>query len=138
MPRVLITGLSGFVGHHVAEGVLKHTNWSVIGLDRYHHSGTMSRIMDIDTWEEHKARVRLLWHDLRSPINPMLARDIGPVDYIFHIAASSHVDRSSTIRWRLSWTWSARNILNHMHARWAESRSISRPISVWSRSGRCL
>jgi dTDP-glucose 4,6-dehydratase len=94
MPRVLITGLSGFVGHHVAEGVLKNTDWEVVGLDRYHHSGTMSRIMDIDTWEENKRRVKLIWHDLRSPINPMLAREIGRVDSIFHIAASSHVDRS--------------------------------------------
>src|SRR5262245_27796195 len=94
MPRVLITGLSGFVGHHVAEGVLKNTDWEVVGLDRYHHSGDMSRIMDIDTWAEHRGRVKLLWHDLRSPVNAMLAREIGRVDYIFHLAASSHVDRS--------------------------------------------
>jgi dTDP-glucose 4,6-dehydratase len=94
MTRVLITGLSGFVGHHVAEGVLKHTDWEVLGLDRLHYSGTLSRLMEIDTWAEHKHRVKLLWHDLRSPINPLVAREIGSVDYIFHIAASSHVDRS--------------------------------------------
>jgi dTDP-glucose 4,6-dehydratase len=94
MERVLITGLSGFVGHHVAEGVLKNTDWHIVALDRYHHSGSPSRIMDIDTWAEHKHRVKLLWHDLRSPVNSLLANDIGHIDYIFHIAASSHVDRS--------------------------------------------
>ena len=33
-------------------------------------------------------------HDLRNPINELLKKQIGPIDWIIHIAASSHVDRS--------------------------------------------
>ena len=47
-----------------------------------------------DKREEVKRRVRLIFCDLRIPISEQLAMDIGPVDYILHLAAGSHVDRS--------------------------------------------
>lgn len=103
MTKVLITGMSGFIGHHVAEGILKNTDWEVVGLDRYSTSGTQSRIMDIDQWPRFSSRVSMIWHDLRSPINEFHANCLrgkdqngfgSDIDYIFHLAASSHVDRS--------------------------------------------
>jgi len=33
-------------------------------------------------------------HDLKAELNPMVCREIGNVDYILHLAAGSHVDRS--------------------------------------------
>lgn len=93
--KVLITGMSGFIGAHVAEGVLKNTDWDVVGLDRYGKSGMASRIMDMDRWEEFKSRTELHWHDLRSPISGLAAHGIGDdITHVFHLAASSHVDRS--------------------------------------------
>ena len=35
-------------------------------------------------------------HDLRAEINDMLSADLGEFNFILHMAASSHVDRSIT------------------------------------------
>lgn len=95
MKKVLITGMSGFIGAHIAEGILKNTDWHIVGLDRYGKSGMASRIMDMDRWKEFEPRIRLHWHDLRSPISGLAAHGIGnDITHVFHLAASSHVDRS--------------------------------------------
>ena len=39
-------------------------------------------------------RVKFIWWDLKAPLNDFVKKDIGKVDYIWHLAASSHVDRS--------------------------------------------
>lgn len=41
-------------------------------------------------------RVRVVWHDLRAPINEPVAAQIGQQDAILHLAAGTHVDRSIT------------------------------------------
>ncbi len=93
--RVLLTGIDGFIGHHIAEGILKSTDWTVIGLSKIDMASTLHRLEDIDRWKtEFAGRVEFIYHDLRSPINPYVANRIGPVNYIFHLAASTHVDRS--------------------------------------------
>lgn len=91
---VLITGGAGFIGAHLIEGVLKDTNWNIVILDRLDISGNLERLRDIDIWEQEKQRVKFIWWDLKSPINDLISREIGKVDYIWHVAASSHVDRS--------------------------------------------
>jgi dTDP-glucose 4,6-dehydratase len=78
----------------LAEYLLTHTDWEVVGLDRYGHAGAMSRLMATESWERIKHRIHFVWHDLRSPINRFVAQSIGHVDFIFHLAASTHVDRS--------------------------------------------
>jgi len=82
--RVLITGSVGFIGHHVAARFIRD-GYEVVGLDRLSHSGNMNRMII-----PHK----VFHHDLRSEINGQLSKQLGTFDYIFHIAASSHVDRS--------------------------------------------
>lgn len=91
--RVLITGSAGFIGHHVVEHILKNTDWEVISLDRLDISGNLNRLADIPV-SNYPGRVHIIFHDLKAPINSLIARDIGNVDYILHLAASSHVDRS--------------------------------------------
>jgi dTDP-glucose 4,6-dehydratase len=94
MKRILITGGAGFVGHHVIEGVLRNTNWKIIVLDGLSYAGSLNRIVDIGCWEKEKHRVKFVYHNLRSPITSELHRDIGELDYVWHLAANSHVDRS--------------------------------------------
>lgn len=92
--KILITGGCGFIGHHFVEGLLKETDWEIVILDRLDISGNLERLRDISIWEQEKHRVKFLWWDLKAPLNEFIKKDIGEVNYIWHLAASSHVDRS--------------------------------------------
>jgi dTDP-glucose 4,6-dehydratase len=93
--NVLVTGAAGFVGHHLVEQILKTTDWYVTTLDRLDTSGNLNRLVGINVWENEKHRVKVIYHDLRAEISESVARSLGgPFDYIIHLAAGSHVERS--------------------------------------------
>lgn len=96
--RILITGIAGFVGHHVCEHILKNTDWEIVGMVRLNTVGDMHRLTNMDIMKQpaYADRVKLVYHDLKYTINPTVHSYIGNVDYILHIAANSHVDRSIT------------------------------------------
>lgn len=96
MKKILVTGAAGFIGHHIIESLLKNTDYEIITLDRLSVSGNLNRYSDIEIWNQESHRVKILHHDLRSPVNDWLKYEIGYVDYILHMAASTHVDRSIT------------------------------------------
>jgi dTDP-glucose 4,6-dehydratase len=85
--RVLVSGSAGFVGHYIVDKILKETDWDVVGLERLSFSGTLDRL-------EKNSRYMSVHHDLRSPLNDFVKKQIGHVDYILHVGANSHVDRS--------------------------------------------
>ena len=92
--KVLITGGCGFIGHHIVEHFLKNTTFEVIILDSVNYAGNLNRLPDINIFEYEKHRIKFVYHDLRSPINEGVDAKIGKVDYILHLAAETHVDRS--------------------------------------------
>lgn len=93
--RILITGGCGFIGHHLAEHIFKNTDDYVVVLDRLDTSGNLNRIGElIDAHEDWRKRFRFVYHDLRAEINGQIAADIGKITHIYHLAATSHVDRS--------------------------------------------
>lgn len=94
--KVLITGGAGFIAHHVIENIIRTTDWTVVSLDRLDFSGNLNRLADVmtDFGPEDRKRVQIVYHDLKAEISPMIATAIGDVDYILHLAAGSHVDRS--------------------------------------------
>lgn len=94
--KLLLTGGVGFVGSHIVEGVLKDTDWEIVIIDRLDISGNLERLTDMSIWEKEKHRVKFIWWDLKSEVNKQIIKEIGKVDYIWHLAASSHVDRSIT------------------------------------------
>jgi dTDP-glucose 4,6-dehydratase len=90
--RVLVTGSAGFVGHEITRRFLAEGS-TVVGLDRLSYSGNLNRISEVLT-PRTRDRYTVLHHDLRSAINESLEKQLGQFDFIIHVAASSHVDRS--------------------------------------------
>ena len=100
MKKVLITGGSGIIGHHLIEHILSETDWEIVCMDRLDFSGNLGRLNEVVNrpdllnlkWSK---RIRFVFHDLKYEINPFIASDIGDdINYILHLAAGSHVDRS--------------------------------------------
>lgn len=91
---ILITGASGFLGSHFVEEVLVNTDWNVVALCRMTFVGDLDRIISSTHVRNNASRVKLVFHDLKFEIPEHTIESIGEVDYIAHIAANSHVDRS--------------------------------------------
>ena len=96
MKNILITGGAGFISHHLIYYLIKKTNWNIVSLDRLDYSGNLNRLDSIlsELSKKDKSRVKVVFHDLKSEINPWIKKEIGEVDIILHLAAGSHVDRS--------------------------------------------
>lgn len=94
MDRILLTGGAGFIGSHTVEHFLKSTDAKVIILDRLTYSGNLNFLANIDGWEQYRDRVEFVYHDFRAPISLSVSHLIGDIDYIIHMGAESHVDRS--------------------------------------------
>ena len=84
MKRVLITGGAGFIAHHLIGHILETTDWEIITLDRLDYSGNLNRLHDlmISFMPETKRRVKIVHHDLKAELNPLVRSEIGDVDYL--------------------------------------------------------
>jgi len=91
--KILITGCCGFLGHHVVEHFLRNTDWDIVGVDclTYASKG-YDRLRDIEAFDE--KRVKLVGWDISVPPSEGVIRELKGVDYILHLAAETHVDRS--------------------------------------------
>lgn len=89
--RVLLTGGAGFIGHHVVEDILRNTDWDITLIDRLDCSGNLNRLAEVGCPNQ---RVRFFYHDLRASFSDQLCAQLGEHDYILHLAAGTHVDRS--------------------------------------------
>jgi dTDP-glucose 4,6-dehydratase len=91
--RVLMTGICGFIGHHVAEHLLINTDWEVIGLDKLTYaSNGFNRLRHAEVWDHPK--LTLLSADFNQPLSDGVRQEIGEVDLILHLGAETHVDNS--------------------------------------------
>jgi len=91
--RILVTGGCGFIGHHFCEHVVKNTDWDIVVLDKLSYASSgFDRLRDIDAFDD--ARVSVLATDLTHPITAGVAKEIGDVAYVVHMAAETHVDNS--------------------------------------------
>jgi len=93
---ILLTGGAGFIGHHMIRRLLKHQEYNIISLDRLDFAGNLNRLSELKSEysSETMSRLRIIHHDLKAEINSQLAKQIGSVDFIIHMAAGSHVTRS--------------------------------------------
>lgn len=94
--RVLLTGASGLLGSHALKRILNTTDWEVVCLSTFNHTGIQDRIIfagNLDT-PENRSRVTVLLCDLSAPISSVTSQKIGKIDYVINFASESHVDRS--------------------------------------------
>lgn len=89
--NVLITGAAGFIGSHILEDIYINTNWNIIVIDKLSYA---SKGFDRIRHLMHSNRIRVFCFDLTSDISSYLKKEIGKIDYIFHLAAESHVNNS--------------------------------------------
>lgn len=95
MSRILLTGAAGGVGVHVLAHIMHNTDLDVVCLDSFHHKGYRDRLVRVQqNHPDWASRIRILQHDLTCPISPELAKRIGIVNYIIHLAALSDVSFS--------------------------------------------
>src|SRR6056297_2572418 len=91
--EIIITGGCGFVGHHIVEHFLKNTEWDIIIFDKLSYaSNGFDRVKDINAYN--KDRVKIFTCDLKNGINEGIKSECKNVNYIIHLAAESHVDKS--------------------------------------------
>lgn len=91
--KILITGIAGFIGTHLAEHFLANTGAEIYGIDKLTYaSNGYNRLRDIGCMDN--KRVHLYCADLVQPVSPGLNQELGKIDYIFHLAAETHVDNS--------------------------------------------
>ena len=93
--RILITGICGFIGHHIAEHLLLNTDWEIVGIDRLSYAANgFDRLRDAIGYPHE--RVTLFSTDFTQPFPCGLIKEIGEVDYVLHMGAETHVDNSIT------------------------------------------
>jgi len=86
MPNALISGITGFVGSHLAEYLLANTDWNIYGLMRW--DDPLDNLVNI------KNKVTLLEGDLTDISSLSSVIKQSKPDYIFHLAAQSYVQAS--------------------------------------------
>jgi GDP-4-dehydro-6-deoxy-D-mannose reductase len=115
MKRALITGITGFVGSHLAELLLKE------GVEVF---GTVRWRSKTDNIEHIKDKIKLVEADLRDSYSIQKAVDTSEPDYVFHLAAQSFVPTS----WHAPQETIMTNIVGTLNLLEAVRKSKSDPI----------
>src|SRR3990167_7179290 len=92
---VVITGGTGFIGHHFVEHFLKNTQHKLaIIYSATYSAPDFRRLTDMEIWPTEGRRVRFVRNDIRRSFFTKAIRQIGPAKAIIHLAAETHVDTS--------------------------------------------
>jgi dTDP-glucose 4,6-dehydratase len=93
--QILLTGAGGFVGHHTLAHLLKNTDASFVVTDSFKHRGNSARLRSVfEELPEASKRVKVVTHDLSTPIDQVTAKEFGKINTVISMASESHVDRS--------------------------------------------
>jgi dTDP-glucose 4,6-dehydratase len=94
--KVLLTGAGGFVGHHAIPYLINNTEWELVLTDSFKHLGTSARLRESlkNISEKDQKRIKVITHDLTTPIDKITAKEFGNIDSIINYASLSDVDDS--------------------------------------------
>jgi GDP-mannose 4,6-dehydratase len=92
MSNVLITGITGMVGSHLADFLLAHTDWKIYGLARWNDS--LENIEHLSSEINSRERIELVYGDLNDLASLLVAVDKSKPNYVFHLAAQSYPQTS--------------------------------------------
>ena len=92
MKNVLITGITGMVGSHLADYLLKTTDWKIYGLARWNDS--LENIEHLSEEINKKDRIELIYGDLNDLASLITTVDKSKPNYVFHLAAQSYPQTS--------------------------------------------
>lgn len=90
--RVLITGITGMVGSHLADFLLENTDWDIYGACRWR--SPLDNISHLIERANNKDRVFFEYADLNDAVSLIHLVDKVKPDYIFHLAAQSYPQTS--------------------------------------------
>lgn len=86
--RVLITGITGMVGSHLADFLLEHTDWDIYGMCRWR--SPQDNVRHLFPRVNQKDRVSFVFGDLRDTISMQnIINEVRP-NFVFHLAAQSY------------------------------------------------
>lgn len=87
MTTALITGITGMVGSHLADFLIDHTDWDIVGLLRWRSPlDNIGHLLDRSNRQD---RLSLVYGDLRDTLSIDKAIKQSQPDYLFHLAAQS-------------------------------------------------
>jgi GDPmannose 4,6-dehydratase len=90
--NVLITGITGMVGSHLADYLLENTDWKIYGLARW--ADSLENIEHLSNEINKKDRIELIYGDLNDLASLLVAVDKSKPNYVFHLAAQSYPQTS--------------------------------------------
>jgi len=88
MKHALITGITGMVGSHLADYLIKHTDWFIYGMVRWR--SPMDNIRHLTSRINYKDRIELVYGELNDSVSLQSIVSKTKPDYIFHLAAQSN------------------------------------------------
>jgi len=92
--NVLVTGITGMVGSHLADYLLEHTDWEVYGMCRWR--SPLDNVEHLLDRANRKDRVHFVHGDLCDYVSLANAIEESRPDYVFHLAAQSYPSTSFT------------------------------------------
>ena len=88
--RILVTGGAGFIGSALVRHLIQKSEHRVLNIDKLTYSGSLLSLKDI----EESDRYEFLKADIGDRVTIAAALKRFQPDFVMHLAAESHVDRS--------------------------------------------
>jgi GDP-mannose 4,6-dehydratase len=94
MKNVLITGITGMVGSHLADFLLANTDWKLYGFCRWNDN--LENLEHLSDRINKKDGIELIYGDLNDSFSVINAVELSKPGYVFHLAAQSYPKTSFT------------------------------------------